>query len=326
MSIRNRTTEFFQTIESVISRSSNAYDQQQRLLSQSPGPHVPSTRTEFARMAATIGKDITTMLNKLQNLALLAKRQTLFDDKPVEINELMYIIKQDINKVNKHIGGLQSFTMHQKQVGAIKGRQFADHTSGVITSLQTRLASTSQEFKSILEIREQNLMEAKSRKDQYTAGSSAVSSSALAQSSLVDSPLFNPSRRANNNAMHETPELVIDMGSSSLAAQQSLSLLSAPQSTSINSQIIDSRATAIESIESTIAELGQIYQNFATILSTQRETIQVIEGNVVDVEMNVGGAQDQLFRFYQNLSGNRMLMIKLFAVIILTFFVFMVVM
>jgi hypothetical protein len=37
----------------------------------------------------------------------VAKRKSLFDDKPVEIQELTYIIKQDINSLNKDIANLQ---------------------------------------------------------------------------------------------------------------------------------------------------------------------------------------------------------------------------
>ena len=37
----------------------------------------------------------------------MAKRKSLFDDKPVEIQELTYIIKQDINSLNTQIAQLQ---------------------------------------------------------------------------------------------------------------------------------------------------------------------------------------------------------------------------
>lgn len=39
--------------------------------------------------------------------SLVAKRKALFDDKPVEIQELTYIIKQDIGGLNKQIAQLQ---------------------------------------------------------------------------------------------------------------------------------------------------------------------------------------------------------------------------
>lgn len=41
-----------------------------------------------------IGRGIAATMAKLEKLAVLAKRKTLFDDKPTEINQLTFIIKQ----------------------------------------------------------------------------------------------------------------------------------------------------------------------------------------------------------------------------------------
>ena len=56
----------------------------------------------------SIGKDITSTYSKLEKLTLLAKRKTIFDDKPVEIQKLTNMIKQDIANLNKQIGQLQT--------------------------------------------------------------------------------------------------------------------------------------------------------------------------------------------------------------------------
>ena len=44
---------------------------------------------------------------KLEKLTLLARRKTLFDDRPREIQELTFIIKEDMNALNRQIGQLQ---------------------------------------------------------------------------------------------------------------------------------------------------------------------------------------------------------------------------
>jgi syntaxin 5 len=46
---------------------------------------------------------------------------------------------------------------------------------------------------------------------------------------------------------------------------------------------IQSRSTAIESIESTIAELGQIFQQLAHMVAEQRETVQRIDADTTDI-------------------------------------------
>lgn len=45
--------------------------------------------------------------------SLVAKRKTLFDDRPVEISELTYVIKQDLASLNQQIAGLQALTQAQ---------------------------------------------------------------------------------------------------------------------------------------------------------------------------------------------------------------------
>ena len=48
---------------------------------------------------------------------------------------------------------------------------------------------------------------------------------------------------------------------------------------------IQSRSTAIESIESTIAELGQIFSQLAGMVAEQRETVQRIDADVTDISV-----------------------------------------
>lgn len=106
----------------------------------------------------------------------VAKRKTLFDDRPVEISvslrsnssspslcslldtpqELTYIIKQDIAGLNQQIAQLQSFTKHNlPSSNANGGKQVTEHNNNVVMMLQSKLADTSIGFKDVLEIRTQ---------------------------------------------------------------------------------------------------------------------------------------------------------------------------
>ena len=60
---------------------------------------------DFMRIARSIGKDIANTYTKLEKLTLLAKRKTIaFDDRPAEIQNLTFIIKEDMNQLNRQIG------------------------------------------------------------------------------------------------------------------------------------------------------------------------------------------------------------------------------
>lgn len=62
----------------------------------------------------------------------MAKRKTLFDDRPVEINELTYVIKQDLSSLNSQISSLQSLSKSQQtQTSRSGAEQEGEHNKNV---------------------------------------------------------------------------------------------------------------------------------------------------------------------------------------------------
>ncbi|KAF8932295.1 cis-Golgi t-SNARE syntaxin [Dissophora ornata] len=86
-------------------------------------------------------------------------------------------------------------------------------------------------------------------------------------------------------------------------------------------EYVQQRSTAIEAVESTLQELGGIFQQLAQMVAEQRDTVQRIEANTDDIELNINEAQNQLLRYYSNISSDRWLMIKIFLTIIFVFLV-----
>lgn len=86
-------------------------------------------------------------------------------------------------------------------------------------------------------------------------------------------------------------------------------------------QYVQNRSVAIEAVESTLQELGGIFQQLAQMVAEQRDTVQRIEANTDDIELNINEAQNQLLRYYRNISSDRWLMIKIFLTIIFVFLV-----
>jgi syntaxin 5 len=82
----------------------------------------------------------------------VAKRKSLFNDRPTEIQELTYIIKEDLNSLNQQIARLQEVARNQRQ-SQQNGRHLLSHSSSVVLALQSKLASMSTEFKQVLEVR-----------------------------------------------------------------------------------------------------------------------------------------------------------------------------
>ncbi|KAL4215489.1 cis-Golgi t-SNARE syntaxin [Rhizopus azygosporus] len=315
---KDRTNEFHSLCERKRLRNTTTNALERRaLLSASPEPKQPKKtqpRSEFSMMAAEISKQITNTAGKLEKLTKLAKRKTLFDDKPVEINELTFIIKQDIAKLNKQIAMLQDYTKHQKQ----SSKQAAEHSSNVVVALQSKLANTSMSFKDVLEIRTENMKMSKDKRDQFLF-STAEQVSEHTSSTFANSPLLKSRKRGTPPpVVEEQEESTLSLGIPMISQQQQQEQLRVLE----QDRYIDHRSSAIESIESTIAELGTIFQQLATMVAEQRETVQRIDQNTDDIEMNVMGAQRELLKYYTSISSNRWLLIKIFVTIILFFLLF----
>jgi syntaxin 5 len=296
-----------------------------------------AAKGEFSRMASSIGKDISSTSIKLGKLGQLARRKTLFDDRPVEISELTFIIKQDIANINKQIASLQAYVKQRNtQTGKTpESKQIDEHNHNVVMLLQSKLANVSMTFKDVLEIRTQNMKESKDRTEQFmystTSAANQAPSSSLLFSHRNDSSASVYSSRSDSKGKGRAPQdgdvLALDIGSAEEGApdpdgQMTYSQL---QLVEQQDQYIQQRSTAIESIESTIAELGQIFTQLANMVAEQRETVQRIDADTMDIASNIGGAQRELLKYYASISSNRWLMLKVFGVLIVFFLIFILV-
>ncbi|KAF7290500.1 Integral membrane protein sed5 [Mycena kentingensis (nom. inval.)] len=330
--IQDRTNEFRSCVESIRSRSApRGGDAKQRLLQN--GKSAP--KSEFSRMASNIGRDISSTGIKLGKLGQLAKRKTLFDDRPVEISELTFIVKQDIANINKQIAALQSYVKQQAGSGSksAEAKQLDEHNNNVVMLLQSKLANTSMTFKDVLELRTQNMKESRTRTEQFMYSTSNATNQA--SSSMLYQPRPDPmgdgsASRYDSKGKGRAPQngdvLALDLdsaeegrGGSQHGAFQQMQLVEQQDT------YIQTRSTAIESIETTIAELGQIFTQLATMVAEQRETVQRIDADTLDIASNVSGAQRELLKYYASISSNRWLMLKIFGVLIVFFLVFILV-
>jgi syntaxin 5 len=101
----------------------------------------------------------------------VVKSKSSFEDKPVEIQELTFVIKQDIERLNRQIAGLEQY---KRSNNGSSNMQKEEHSNNVVVSLQTKLATASTSFKDILEVRTTNMKAQKERRQQYSSGSSSI--------------------------------------------------------------------------------------------------------------------------------------------------------
>ncbi|KAH0536438.1 hypothetical protein FGG08_006678 [Glutinoglossum americanum] len=344
-SIQDRTAEFRSVLTQVqkrqalskvgAQRQSLLSDTQRREANGSPNGDAKGGRkggrSEFARRAVEIGRGITGTMAKLERLAQLAKRKTLFDDRPVEIAELTYIIKQDLSSLNSQISSLQSLSrsQHPQSLRAGGGDQEGEHNKNVVVLLQGKLADVSVNFKEVLEVRTKNIQASRSRTENFVSSVSAHSRPPSALDNIHNnsaSPLYNTTPTKSGSPQpgfqpNRNPDLLTldpttaPSTSSSTSAQQLLMMEEAQPANTY----IQARGEAIEAIERTISELGSIFGQLASMVSEQSEMIQRIDANTEDVVDNVQGAQRELMKYWSRVSGNRWLVAKMFGVLMIFF-------
>ena len=106
-------------------------------------------------------------------------------------------------------------------------------------------------------------------------------------------------------------DAVIDMGGSQLAT--------------INhdqDQYYSSRADAMHTIESTIVELGGIFSQLATMVKEQEEMVTRIEDHTNNAVLNVERGHNEILKYFQSVTHDRWLMVKIFGVLIFFFLLF----
>lgn len=303
MSGRDRTTEFQSVCRSLQGRQNGPQV-------SAPSHHAVRQRSDFTLIAKRIGRDLSNTFAKLEKLTILARSKSLFDDKATEIDELTYIVKQDIGSLNKQIAQLQELVRSRSSQN---GRHLQTHSNTVVVSLQSKLAEMSSDFKQVLEVRTENLKEQRSRREQFSQAPPHYPPSSA-------SPLQPQNFNAGNSLLlqedsKQPGDISIDMDTRS---SQQMQLVHQQNS------YIQSRSDTMQNIETTIVELGSIFQQLAHMVKEQEEVVQRIDANVEDTQFNIEEAHREILKYFQTVSSNRWLIIKIFLVLILFFIIFTV--
>lgn len=84
------------------------------------------------------------------------------------------------------------------------------------------------------------------------------------------------------------------------------------------------RAEAMQNVESTIVELGGIFQQLAHMVKEQGEMAVRIDENITETFSNVDSAQEQLLKYLKSITSNRWLVMKIFFVLMIFLIIFVV--
>lgn len=244
---------------------------------------VPS---DFNKRASRIGLGIHEASQKIARLAKMAKKTSMFDDPAKEIEELTAVIKQDITALNAAFSDLQA--LQNSQVGDSNfSKDSAIHFTTIVDDLNNRLKGITKELKDVLVTRSENLKAHENRKQLFSSNASRGNPFAQQRGTGVSSgavtdtkppPWTNGSNFSASLPTSRVP--LIDHSNVSQLRRRvggdgatSIQMEGYMQQQMIQRQDshMQSRATALQNVESTISELGNIFTQLATMVAHQGE-------------------------------------------------------
>ncbi|QLL30534.1 hypothetical protein HG536_0A03520 [Torulaspora globosa] len=317
MDIRDRSAEFHKSVL-VYKKRHNANSRHAE--PQSNG--IPGKSSEFQLKASGIAHDISSTAQLLSKLAMLAKRKPMFNDNPVEIAELSFLIKRKIYAIEQSLVELSKLQRSRQQQPRDSSSD-SQHSKNVMTLLNTKVRNISGAFKDVLEERQQ--MEINNRDRWGKISRSKDGDRDDEARSDANLSMYNSSNPFMSSVIAETDEKGTQNGGGELAIPKDSQLLLMEEGQMSSNQYLQERNRAVETIESTIQEVGNLFQQLASMVQEQGEVIQRIDANVDDIDMNISGAQRELLKYFDRVKSNRWLAVKIFFIIFVFFVIWVLV-
>ncbi|KAK2983226.1 hypothetical protein RJ640_023346 [Escallonia rubra] len=262
------------------------------------------------------------------SFAKVAKRSSIFDDPLKEIQELTALINNDISTLNLAVSDLQTLKNLEIADG-IHSEDRVVHSTAVFDDLNRKLMGTAKEFHDVLNTRTENIKAHEQRKQIFSTNMSRENPLRQHVKTVTEPPPWSSS---SNSSESLQPSESSGSGVQSNQLRRRLAPDNSPShhmEVSMLQQVVprqesysQSRAFALQNVESTISELGGIFTHLATMVAQQGELAIRIDDNMEESLANVEGARSALLRHLNQISSNRSLLIKIFAILIFFLIVF----
>jgi len=162
-------------------------------------------------------------------------------------------------------------------------RQIQQHCQSVSSTLNARLTELTRSFRDVLELRTKTIQETETRRTKYSASTNTF---------------------GNRQAMD------LESGGKLESAQI------------VNSSYHVSRAEAARNLQGMVAEIGQMFTKMSHMIVHQEEMVQRIDQDVSGSLDHVNDGHSELLKYFNSISGNRSIILKIFAILIFFLVVF----
>ncbi|ETN21529.1 hypothetical protein PPTG_01684 [Phytophthora nicotianae INRA-310] len=286
--------------------------------------HTPlQENAQFNAAASDISKEVYQASKRLQQLTQLVRQNNMFNDPTEAINELAALVKKDITDINMQLDNLQEYINSKRQ--SAPSRQAAKHSDAIVSLMKSELMATTRGFKDILEVRQDNMKLQQSRRARY----GKTASSALGKPLAFKAPQPPRSNNSHTGSLQEVnlsntlPRPGVSTGDNT-EIQPLITTMTQEQIVAEQQNYTESRAEAVSQIESHIVDIGQLFGRLSTLIHEQGDLVRRIDDNVEESLVNVSSGEHELLKYFSSLSNNRMLALKISAILLvfLIFFMF----
>ncbi|KAI9917957.1 hypothetical protein PsorP6_012803 [Peronosclerospora sorghi] len=316
----NRTADFAQLCQHYASSKGSSPHQKPA--------HTPlQENVQFNAAASDISKEVYQASKRLQQLTQLVRQNNMFNDPTEAINELAALVKKDITDINMQLDNLQEYIDSKRRLAP--SRQAAKHSDAIVSLIKSNLMATTRGFKDILEVRQENMKIQQSRRARY----GKVASSALGKPLVFKAPQPPRSNGSHTSSLQEVnlsstlprPGCSTDqfITHESSEVQPLIKTMTQEHIVAEQQNYTESRAEAVSQIESHIVDIGQLFGRLSTLIHEQGDLVRRIDDNVDESLVNVSGGEHELLKYFSSLSNNRLLALKISAILLIFLIFFM---
>lgn len=253
----------------------------------------------------------------------------MFNDPTVEIQELTALVKNDITSLDVALTDLQTLQNMEIADGSYSQDKVV-HSTAVCDDLKSRLMGATKKLQDVLTARTENIKAHENRKQMFSTNAARENPFRSPAKTVTEPPPWSTSSSASGSLQPaQSQSTEVQVGSqlrrrlavdNPPSQQMEMSMLQ--QVVPRQENYTESRATALQNVESTISELSGIFTHLATMVAHQGELAIRIDDNMEESLTNVEGAHSALLRNLNRISSNRWLIIKIFAILIFFLIVF----
>jgi syntaxin 5 len=230
---------------------------------------------------------------------VVVKKRTPFDDNVDNIQHLTAMVKEQLATQEYNLKELNEKIRQQQQQ---LHKQQSEHSTHIVTGLNSRLMYATKQFQSVLQTRTNHIKQQRERRNMFTYNKPNFNRQLQQPSSQVtisiQDPAHDDQQQMNGNSLQlqqvNHPELQIQQ----------------------NDSYIRQRSDEVAQIGRDMQQLSTMFTELGTMVKLQGELAARIDDNVSHAVINIEEGQNELLKYFKRISSNRGLVLKMMFVMV----------